>query len=193
MNKCKDRRKEETVLRRIFIGLTLDEKVRRCLSDLQDQVRPLVIKGRFTNPQLMHLTIQFLGTISDAQIMKLMASQENWVSGVKPFDLQLQQTGMFKKRNKAILWVGVKSNDQLLLLAEQIKETMAVFGFHEDRPFRPHITLAREAVFVDDQSIHCFRSIQTNIPPILVKQFELMESTQENGRLIYRSLSSTLL
>ncbi len=177
-------------MRRVFVAITLDEVLRCHLAELQEKIRPLLSKGRFTNPELLHLTIQFLGSLSDDQITKLIDSQKSWITGIKAFDLQIIKTGLFIKRSKSILWAGVKPNDQLYNMAEQIKGTMAMFGFQEDRPFRPHITLAREAVFVDDQAMNTYKSISLRIPPMRIKKFELMESKQEEGRLRYRSLSS---
>jgi RNA 2',3'-cyclic 3'-phosphodiesterase len=177
-------------MRRIFVAITLDKVLRCHLAELQEKIRPLLRKGRFTNPELLHLTIQFLGSLSDDQITRLIDSQKNWVTGIKPFDLQVTETGLFNKRNKSILWAGVKADDQLFDLAGQINETMALLGFREERPFRPHITLAREAVFVDELSMDIYKSFSLTIPAMRIKQFDLMESRQEEGRLNYRSLSA---
>ena len=177
-------------MRRVFIAITLNEVLRRHLAELQEKIRPLLRKGRFTNPGLLHLTIQFLGSLSDDQVTILIDSHKSWITGIKPFDLHITETGLFSKRNKSILWAGVKPNDQLFDLAEQINETMALFGFHEERPFRPHITLAREAVFVDDLAMDTYKSIDLRIPAMRIEKFDLMESRQDEGRLIYRSLST---
>jgi RNA 2',3'-cyclic 3'-phosphodiesterase len=134
-------------MRRIFIAVTLDEAIHQSLEKTQKWIRPLLTKGQFANPSLFHLTIQFLGELSEDRIHSLVNLQHQWTGDIKPFTLRIERLGYFDKRNKAVLWAGVAENPALNQLAEEVRETLKLMGFVDPKPFKPHITLVREAVF----------------------------------------------
>ena len=110
---------------------------------LAAQARPLIPPGaRAAHPLDLHLTLRFLGELSpDA----LGAAQ--WVGeGVKaaPLRLSVDRTGCFPRA--AVLWCGpTQAPLALLELVTQLEQGLAAQGFvPEARPYRPHLTLARQ-------------------------------------------------
>jgi 2'-5' RNA ligase len=66
--------------------------------------------------------------------------------GVSPFLLEISGLGAFPNLKQArVLWVGVGGDlDRLSTLQQNIDSALAVLGFpKEERPFVPHLTLAR--------------------------------------------------
>src|SRR5947209_14928511 len=100
---------------------------------------------RFVRPEGLHVTLKFLGEVSEERAERTVEA----LRGVRasPFELELRGTGFFpNEKRPRIFWVGLHAHpaDALGQLATQVEEACAVVGFpREQRPFQPHVTLAR--------------------------------------------------
>jgi 2'-5' RNA ligase len=124
---------------RLFVALDLPEIVK----DELDTLRTDMPTARWANRQQMHITLFFLGeTERIADVKEALASIE-----VPPFVLTLAGVGRFPKRSKQaprVLWVGIDDEPALAQLHQKITTALVEIGFEpEDRPFSPHMTLAR--------------------------------------------------
>lgn len=108
--------------------------LRRALPDL-----------KWVNPAGIHLTLKFLGEITPAQAEQVKAGVQKAASG-GAFTLRVGQLGCFPNpRRPKVLWVGIEGEvDKLQQLRDTVEAEIAPLGFPtEDRPFNPHLTLAR--------------------------------------------------
>ncbi|HXI10025.1 MAG TPA: RNA 2',3'-cyclic phosphodiesterase [Thermodesulfobacteriota bacterium] len=66
-------------------------------------------------------------------------------SGVKSFTLRAHGVGAFPNlKAPRVVWVGIEDNGGLQALQKNIDERLSECGFEsDDRPFHPHLTLAR--------------------------------------------------
>lgn len=122
----------------------------------------------------MHLTLAFLGELDDATTNRL--SKELKSIKMNSFVLHFDKTGCFPGRHHPrVLWVGLNPEPCLNRLAEKIKNSVNSCGIPlEDRPFSPHITLARLKQYAD---IHTFLNQKTpKIPEFTVHEFILFQS-----------------
>ena len=97
------------------------------------------------NEQL-HLTIKFLGETSELLFDKIKSKIEEVASIVRPFELIIDQTGCFpKKERPRVLWLGINGNvTSLESLFLNIEKKLEAFGFPKsEEDYLPHITLAR--------------------------------------------------
>lgn len=93
-----------------------------------------------------HLTLQFFADLSPEQVPLVLESVRGASSTAEPFDLELRGVGAFPDaRRPRVLWAGVSSgSDELHALADQLRQALAGHGFAlEERPYVPHLTLAR--------------------------------------------------
>jgi len=91
-------------------------------------------------PGKMHLTLRFLGSAPDAAIERM--SQRLETIGFSRFDVILEEAALFER--VGVLLVKVQRSPRLLALQEMVERAAQEAGFGpEDKPFRPHITLAR--------------------------------------------------
>ena len=77
-------------------------------------------------------------------------------------------------------WAGVEPSRGLSALAESIQRALRERGFHvERRPFRPHVTLARE--------VRASAPLRLDVPRMTmpVKRVSQMKSERAGGRLVY--------
>lgn len=124
---------------RIFIAVPLSESVKKQLQKLQvpaDYVR-------WQSPEQMHITLKFLGELSDDEVSGLKQA----LTGISmtSFNLKVQQIGMFTRNDiPQVIWVGVAPDEQITQLYKAVEARCASLGFETDkRPFLPHITLGR--------------------------------------------------
>lgn len=96
-------------------------------------------------PELMHLTLKFLGDAEESMIDDIMRRIAKVITGVRPFRIRLKGMGAFPSMsNIRVVWVGIEDGGPLERIAEGLDEAMGELGFErEKRGFKPHLTLAR--------------------------------------------------
>jgi 2'-5' RNA ligase len=101
---------------------------------------------KWVDPEQMHITLRFFGSIAGQQVAEIVAKLTKATAGVSSFILRAGTLGCFpSSRKPRVLWMGVQdSAQQSALLQRRIqKETGDLGQAPEDRPFSPHLTLAR--------------------------------------------------
>jgi 2'-5' RNA ligase len=131
---------------RTFIAIDLDDSLKRALETLIGELRPLASSVGWASAFGMHLTLKFLGEISEANAERVIASLEEVAPRHRDFGLVIAGTGAFPpgRRDPRVLWVGAAPEPPLLALQEDIEREMEKLGFErEKRQFHPHLTLGR--------------------------------------------------
>jgi 2'-5' RNA ligase len=134
---------------RCFIAIDIDEKIRKSLSHLQDELRGKadVRKGdvKWVKPESIHLTLKFLGEIRDEQTVEVCNITREVAGRHKSFDVDVEAVGSFGGRSARVLWVGAGQNCvELLQLQADLEKQLDVAGWpKEARKFSAHLTLCR--------------------------------------------------
>jgi RNA 2',3'-cyclic 3'-phosphodiesterase len=134
---------------RVFIAIDIDDKIRKAIADLQKQIASKVDvkKGdlKWVEPNNIHLTLKFLGEISDEQLEEVSEIAKTVASAHNKFTLDIESVGSFGGRSAKIVWVGAgKGTDSLLALQKDLDDLLDQAGFpKEDREFSAHLTLCR--------------------------------------------------
>jgi RNA 2',3'-cyclic 3'-phosphodiesterase len=158
---------------RIFIALDIPGEIRTALAKYMERARSLVPEARWARVEGLHVTLKFIGEVSDARL----AEMKTALASVKtePFDVRFAGAGFFPNPKAArVFWAGVEGGDALPRLASAIDASLARLGFEkEDKPYHPHLTLARA-------SNHPLRELQvlTTDPPPLPAQFGTMTARE---------------
>ena len=128
---------------RIFIALDLDDAVRERIERFLDGVRGFAPDARWVRPESLHITLKFIGE----KPAEMIEDTKRALSGVEvtPFDLRVRGYGFFPTAKSArVFWIGIESGPQLRQLAKAVDEMTFALGIpKEERPFSPHLTLAR--------------------------------------------------
>jgi 2'-5' RNA ligase len=134
----------ETV--RTFIAIELPANIREFLSRCQDRLRQAGGDVRWVRPDLVHLTLVFLGEVPvDAQA-DLEKSVREALAGFGPLPLQAGGAGRFPPKGlPRTIWVGISEPaGNLPRLQKALAEATLLFAEKvEDRPFAAHLTLGR--------------------------------------------------
>jgi len=132
---------------RSFIAIELPEEAKEGLARLRKKLERNEHRFvKWVDPGGIHLTLKFLGNIPFKRVAEITKAMEEAVQGISPFHLEISGRGAFPNLKQArVFWVGIDGElDKLSRLQQNIDSTLAALGFaKEERPFVPHLTLAR--------------------------------------------------
>jgi len=130
--------------RRLFVALAVPPEVRTELTAaIEGLPDPLRADGlRWVRPDAWHLTLAFLGAVEPTRADDVAVRLGRAAARAKPFELAITAAGRFGRQ---VLWAGVAGDRKPLgRLAEATRAAARRAGIEvEDRPYRPHLTLAR--------------------------------------------------
>lgn len=180
---------------RLFIGIEFPEEIINELMKIQNQISHEAKRGRFVAKENLHLTLQFLGEVSESNEEKIEQVLRKSAQSQCAFSLGLNDVGGFGNGHPfRVIWVGLHGDIQNLnCLQKEISNSLAALGFpKETRPYQPHITLGRDVEFFEDTPFEKYKETIVKVP-FSVKQFSLIESKVENGKRNYCSLAQFAL
>jgi 2'-5' RNA ligase len=126
---------------RLFLGLPIPPELAQALARRTQAIE--LSKGRHTAPENLHLTLVFLGEVAEPKLPPIQRELSELTFA--PFPLKLTSMNTFPRAG--ILFAEVEPTRPLLHLQAKLAASMARCGFapenQEDRPYHPHITLAR--------------------------------------------------
>ena len=128
---------------RIFIALDIPAEVRLRLTEYMERTRPLAPQARWARVEGLHVTLKFIGHVSDATVGQIKAALVS--IRTPPFTVRFEGVGFFPNAKAArVFWAGVDGGEHLPRLATSIDAALEKFGFPlETKPYHPHLTLAR--------------------------------------------------
>ncbi|GAA1374530.1 RNA 2',3'-cyclic phosphodiesterase [Streptomyces beijiangensis] len=127
---------------RVFIALAPPDDAKE---ELARELRPAYDaypRMRWNRIEDWHITLAFLGEIPVATVPLLSPPLADLAAAHRPLSLALRGGGHFDER---VLWSGIDGDlEGLRLLAAEVRTVVKNCGVAlEDRPLRPHLTLAR--------------------------------------------------
>lgn len=131
---------------RLFVAIGLDDRVRKTLRRLQDELRPRCADVRWTPPEQLHITVKFLGEVEDRRVTEIASAVGAAAGRCTPFELRVLNAGCFPARGEVrIVWAGVEDAEKgAAKCAELVESGLEAIGFaRESRAFSPHITIGR--------------------------------------------------
>jgi len=138
---------------RCFIAVPLPPAFREAVAGLQRQVRDAcdTVMGRadmlrWVRPDDMHMTVRFLGDTPTRKMAPLGDLLEQSAARARCVDLSATGVDAFPSaaRPRVLLLRMSDPTDVLSSLAKEIERGVRRLGFtREERPFTPHVTLAR--------------------------------------------------
>jgi RNA 2',3'-cyclic 3'-phosphodiesterase len=128
---------------RIFIGIDLNPEVRGRIMRFLEGVRGFASDARWARPESLHITLKFVGEQTPEQVEAITARLRR-VEG-SAFEIRCGGFGFFPTaKAPRVFWIGIQAGPQLAALAENVDRATAELGVsREDRPYSPHLTLAR--------------------------------------------------
>lgn len=124
-----------------FVAVDLDDAARASAVAVID-AHSRALKAKWLRPDKLHVTLQYLGHPKPEALAALQPRLAEVASRHRRFRLRLRGAGTFgTARAPAVLWLGVEGDLDALRALQ--RDVAAACGEAPDKPFVPHVTLAR--------------------------------------------------
>jgi 2'-5' RNA ligase len=131
---------------RTFIAIELPPQVRAHLADCQQRLRRAGGDVRWVRPDIIHLTLVFLGDVPADMLGDLEAAVREAAAPFGVLTMRVQGAGRFPPRGlPRTIWIGIEeTSGGLARLQAAIASATAAFAEKpEDRAYTAHLTLGR--------------------------------------------------
>jgi len=178
---------------RLFVALEIPSTIREKLGELVKALRAVSPQTRWVRPENLHVTLKFIGEVPETKLAAIRTALAQ-VHSDRPVMLDFRGLGFFpNEKHPRVFWAGIEASPNLKLLAADIERAMETLGIaREQRPFSPHLTLARFEpprlpenlrAAIQENARRDFGSLQTN-------QFHLIESKLKPSGAEYTTVES---
>jgi 2'-5' RNA ligase len=131
--------------KRIFAALDIPPVARQLVAEYTAE-----LSRRFPNEPVrwersekLHITLKFAGHIGSDELKRLTDAVRSAAASTMPFEVTIEGTGAFQKlKRPVVLWLGLKG-DEMGSIASHIAGLTSEDPNEQERPFKPHLTLAR--------------------------------------------------
>jgi 2'-5' RNA ligase len=183
---------------RLFICVEIPHEIKRKISMIQEQLKAIETPIGWVRSEGIHLTLKFLGNISEEQVPDIKRCMSMAVDGISPFDVNIKGGGVFPNLNyPRVIWIRLEDRTyNLFRLQKGIEDCLNKIGFEqEDRGFTPHLTLGRiKSLKGKNQlirTIHLYKDIE--VGQITIDKIILMRSQLNPAGAIYTVLEEVFL
>ncbi|MCU1260142.1 MAG: 2-5 ligase [Bryobacterales bacterium] len=161
---------------RLFTGLDLAPNVIANIDKLLEDLRPTA-RIRWSPLANLHITTKFIGEWPEARLEEL---KRSLAIKQAPFSIKVEGLGSFPR----VFWAGIAPSPELMALAAATDAALHELGIaKEDRPYSPHITLARIPSYVP---VKLPKDRTRNFGAFEAREFHLYESKNS----VYTKLAS---
>lgn len=128
---------------RLFTAVGLPQEIVVNLTTLLEHLKPTA-RINWSPPQNLHITTKFIGEWPEERLDELTPAL-NVVRPRAAIDIAIEKLGFFPNPHAPrVFWAGVHGGDALTQLARETEDALAALGIaKEQRPYSPHLTLAR--------------------------------------------------
>ncbi|MEZ5289528.1 MAG: RNA 2',3'-cyclic phosphodiesterase [Vicinamibacterales bacterium] len=131
---------------RLFVAIALGPDVVPGVARAVARGRAVAPRARWAAEDVAHLTLVFLGATDAGAVDGITAAVTRAAGPRAPFDLVVTGAGTFgRPSSPRVLWLGIGGDVEALAAVQTaVARALVPLGVPlEDRPFRPHVTLAR--------------------------------------------------
>jgi 2'-5' RNA ligase len=132
---------------RCFIAVEIPQHILNHITEYTSELKPLAPNIRWVRLGAMHITLKFLGEISESLVERVRDKLMPIRLKFHTFELAVKGSGFFpSQRSPRVIWIGLEqdNNRSLFKVQQWIEDALLIEGFNrEKRRFSPHITLGR--------------------------------------------------
>lgn len=131
---------------RLFISINFSRGLAERIKETVRRLREELPGVRWVRPENFHITLKFLGDVSEEQVPRIQKAIAEVARERSPLKIRLKDTGVFPSgRRPRVVWLGIdEGSEDITALARALEKTLAPLGFRpEKRNFTPHLTLGR--------------------------------------------------
>ena len=131
---------------RCFLAVNIELKAAKKISALQQKLiahsKEFESKIKWVPPQNMHVTVRFLGNITEPMIQAIKDNLEPVTKTSSPVTIETGEMAFFDAHELRVLYAAVVDKDAgLNTLVKRAHEVLVNTGFKQvDKPYTPHVT-----------------------------------------------------
>ena len=164
--------------RRVFFALWPDVRQRDRLRDVVNSVAKTV-EGKAVDRRNWHVTLSFIGEVQAERVPELLERMS--AVPVQPFRLTFNRLEFWPRPKLAVLHAQTVPAELQALVESLNAVTMDLGVLPQQRNYRPHITVVKNARPFETQPLSQRMSFEWD-------SFELLESVRAPGGVSYRAL-----
>jgi len=130
---------------RLFAGIPVSGTAAAELTAVLVRLRQTGWPVKWVRPEGLHLTVKFLGEVSEERLSALEGTLSGAAAGTGMLAFRCTGLGAFPGLSRpTVLWAGLDAEPALELMVDRVERGCAELGFPvEGHPYRPHVTLGR--------------------------------------------------
>ena len=178
---------------RVFWAICLPSEIKEKLEEYQKKyLSPEFF--RKVKPDALHLTVLFIGSVKDREILSLQVIGKQLTSPLSPFPVSFNKItyGPSSSRPR-LVWLEGEHSPILSELRNKMEQQLKRYhiSFHqENRPLKPHITLARIRKGISYQQLPPSSYIEKHLElQFTARELSLMESHLRPSGAEYKQIA----
>jgi 2'-5' RNA ligase len=177
----------------VFIAIDLDETLRKGIEEAENKIKKTGCYAKLVEPENLHITVKFLGEVSESSVNGIENKISETISGVKQFQIGLEGVGFFGNPNHIrTIWIDFgEGKGQLVKLIENMNKNLDYIR-REVHESNPHLTVGRVKSGVNKEKLlETIRSMKdVKFGQMPVKFVKLKQSVLTKQGPIYSDLKS---
>ena len=178
---------------RLFIAIAIPREIRAAYEAMIREFRGIVPRAKWVRAENLHVTLKFLGETLPTKLDALRNVLAE-VRSPEPVRLEFRGLGFFPdEKRPRVFWARMEASANLKLLATDVDRATHQLGFSlEERPFTPHLTLARfDPPGVAPRLLEAIRARNAqSLGAVTPTEFHLIESKLKPAGAEYTTLQT---
>lgn len=165
---------------RLFVGILIPNNIKEKLTKIQDKFAKRKLPLRLTDLKNIHITLNFLGYLTDGEIVKIRHILDKVIPTFSTFDVWLSSFRFFPDENRIrVVAIMIESDNFLEKLQKALSCEFATLKFLriEKREYKPHLTIARaKSLAIKTKEIEQIKNVKIESGKWKVENIALIES-----------------
>lgn len=175
---------------RIFIAIPITNEV---IENIHNSLAKIDVynKMKWEPKDKLHVTLKFIGEISDKEIFTIDNSLKKITEGYDKFFIKVNKLGYFYKNGiPTIFWFNFFRSEKLNKIKLNIESYLNDYGFaKDDKDFKAHVTLIRVKTNFEKEHISVYNNLNIEQNEVCVDKIFLMKSELDRNGSIYKKIN----
>ncbi|MDD2428034.1 MAG: RNA 2',3'-cyclic phosphodiesterase [Eubacteriales bacterium] len=169
---------------RLFIAVEFPDAIKAELEKSTSLLRDACNRGIFSRRENYHITLVFLGEIPFMRVAEITQTMDSCVC--PPIPITIGRLDRFERDGGDVFWRAIRAPGSLAGVRQSLAKALTVKGLvpAEEKEFRPHLTLARQAILREGAQLW---ELSEKLPDLehTAMFMTLMQSERIGGKLTY--------
>lgn len=129
---------------RLFVAIEIPGEIRGALAAFLKELHAIAPQAKWVRADNLHVTLKFLGEVGPSKLAAVKTALAA-IRSPQAVALDFRGLGFFpNEKRPRVFWAGMEASPNLAPLGADIDQALHKLAFPpEERPFTPHLTLAR--------------------------------------------------